>query len=157
MRIPGVVGLCWLLLGCYGNGQGPTVLLASSPGVTAINPYSGTVSGAPWPGTAATRTIADLAPVQDGTYAGQAVPLSTDGGLCWQTSNVGDFHVHGGNVRYSGFNGHIDANNSVQMVYGTKRLIGQFAGDVFHGQLITTGAQQDSGCIFALTLRRVGV
>ncbi|HTC07914.1 MAG TPA: hypothetical protein VK726_03975 [Acetobacteraceae bacterium] len=157
MRIPGVVGLCWLLLSCSGNGQRPTVMLASAPGVTSVYPYSGTVSGAPWPGTATTRSVADLTPVQDGTYAGEAVPLSTDGGLCWQTRDVDNFQVHGGNVQYGGFNGHIDANNSVQMVYGTKRLIGQFARDVFQGQLITTGAQQDGGCIFALTLRREGV
>jgi hypothetical protein len=156
MRTLGVVGLCWLLLGCSSNGQGPAVLFASAPGVTAIYPYSGTVSGAPWPGIATTRSTADLRPVQDGTYAGQAVPLSMDDGLCWQTRDVGDFQVHGGNVRYGGFNGHIDPNNSLQMVYGTDRLIGQFAGDAFQGQLITTGAQQDGGCVFALTLRRMG-
>lgn len=156
MRRLAAVGVCWLLLGCSGNGQGPTVMLASSPGVTAVYPYSGTVSGAPWPGTATTPSAADLTPAQDGTYAGQAVPLSTGGGFCWQARDVGDFQLHGGTVRYGGFNGHIDANNSVQMVYGTKRLIGQFAGDAFRGQLITTGAQQDNGCVFALTLRRVG-
>lgn len=155
MRRASVVGVCWLLLGC--SGTGPNVMLASSPGVTAVYPYSGTVSGAPWPGTATTASTANLAPAQDGTYAGQAVPLSTGGGFCWQSHDVDNFQLHGGSVRYEGFNGKIDANNSVQMVYGTRRLIGQFTGDVFQGQLITTGAQQDNGCVFALTLRRVGV
>lgn len=153
MRGSAAVGLCWLLLGCAGSGPGPTVMIASAPGALAISPYSGTVSGAPWPGIVPPPPGA---PAVDGTYAGEANPLSTGGGMCFQARRITGFHVQGGRVRFDGFTGAIDGANAVAMSYGTQRLVGRFDADLFQGQLVTTGAQQDYGCVFAVTLRRVG-
>ena len=142
---------CLALASCAGGP--PSVTINTAAGQTPIytpaaRQPSGQLSAPP------TSRPAD----RSGTYAGNAVPLDTGGGLCITNQKVSGFTVRGKSVRYGSYRGTIDANDGVQMVAGQNWIIGQFEGPVFSGQLDTTerGRGMARGCSYLLTLQRVG-
>ena len=152
--------LCVLLAGC--SGSGPTVLMDTPTGVTPIYtpaPATPVMPGGnigPPPGLG-NQPPSPVRPVDpSGSYAGTAVPLVTDGGLCIQNRPVGGFRVRGNSVRYGGFRGTIAPGGSVQMVYGQDWIFGQFEGATFRGQLDLRGRFGSPGCTYMLSLERVG-
>jgi hypothetical protein len=156
VRLACVAAVSALLQGCSASGwQPPTVLLATSGGATTL--YQ----------PAAAREASEVLPVPppglvpgqvarpDGTYAGTADPLVTDGGLCVRTLRIEGFQVVGDRVRFGRFHGRIDQSNGVQMPYGNEWLVGQFGDGTFHGYLMTYDVHSRPGCSFILSLERV--
>ncbi len=137
----------------------------SNPPSTALNTPTSTMpiqtstplptNSSPSPGLAGPAPVPEQNVDRTGSYAGTAVPLSTSGGACLNSVDVKGFHVRGNAARFGGYRGTIDANNGVQMVYGTNWLIGQFEGTTFHGQLDLT-QRFGADCTYMLTLQRVG-
>jgi hypothetical protein len=148
MRALCLLACCALLSACEGQ---PTAVVALPVGVVPVYPYAGTAPGAPG-GAPPTTGI----PVPDGMYAGVATPLVTDGGVCFESREVTGFQVQGNRVSFGGFQGPIDGTDSVQLVYGTDWIFGQFQGGLFQGQLVMQGARDNVGCSYTMTLRRVG-
>lgn len=163
-RPPGIAAgfavIAMLLVGCSGNGvQVPTVILDTPTGATPIYTPSaampgGQVSAPPGlqPGVPAQTSNVE----RSGSYTGTAEPLVTGGGICIETRKVAGFHVSGRSVRFGGYRGTIDAENSVQMVYGQSWVIGHFEGGTFHGQFDLPGRFGSPGCTYLLSLERTG-
>jgi hypothetical protein len=140
---------------------GPDVLLDTLTGVTPIytpTPQAAMPGGmiAPPPGMEPTPPPAAQMGSRNGSYTGTAFPLETGGGLCISTLTVSNFHVQGNAVRFGGFRGRIDADDGLQMVYGSRWIIGQFEGSTFHGQLDVPGSFGAPGCTYMLNLQRGG-
>src|SRR5579863_1071192 len=150
LLLPAAVG-CLALASCAGGP--PSVTLNTAAGQTPIyTPAARQPSGPLSTPPASSPTD------RSGTYAGNAVPLDTGGGLCITTQKVSGFTVRGKSVRYGSYRGTIDANDGVQMVAGQNWIVGQFEGPVFSGQLDTTerGRGMARGCSYVLNLQRVG-
>jgi hypothetical protein len=158
-----------LLLACSGNGpQMPSVTLTSGPVVIpvyvppsrqqSVQPMSrGTIG--PAPGMEPALPTPAQAAGRSGTYAGVMEPLSTAGGdtNCVNIVQIAGWYVYGNRVRFGQFHGTIDADDSLQMVYGRDWITGQFDGATFHGQLIDYGTGNTlPGCSFMISVKRVG-
>jgi hypothetical protein len=158
MRI--IVGAASLgLPGC--SGQAPLVMLDTPTGPVTLNapqPAMTADMAGPPPGLepAVAMSVPGSAVGRDGSYAGTADVLSTDGGVCIENQRVGGFRVHGDAVRYGRFRGRIAPDGGLQMVYGQDWIVGQFEGATFHGQLDLQGRFESPGCTYMLNLQRVG-
>jgi hypothetical protein len=96
-----------------------------------------------------------LSPGRSGVYSGVAYPLDTAGGLCITNKRITGFEVRGNKVRWGGFRGTIDGSG-LQMVYGNTWFFGQFEGDVFQGQISSSGPRGGPGCTFSVQLAKTG-
>jgi hypothetical protein len=147
------------LPGC--SGQPPLVMLDTPTGPVTLNAPEPTMAGGmagPPPGLepAAAMSVPGSAVGRDGSYAGTADVLMTDGGLCIVNQPVRNFRVRGDSVRYGGFRGRIAPDGGLQMAYGEDWIVGQFDGATFHGQLDQQGRFESPGCTYMLNLQRVG-
>ena len=152
--LPALGAICLVLAGCSGV---PSIVLDTPTGVTPIYTPPLAMPGGnigPPPGMPASLPVPGQMVDRSGTYTGTAVPLDTGGGICLATKTVSNFIVRGDSVRYGGFHGRIDGNNGLQMVYGTRWIIGQFDGATFHGQFELTGGFNFPGCTYMLNLER---
>jgi hypothetical protein len=140
------------LLGCTVQSglPGPNVILGTPMGPVPLNqpaPAAGTAEAGS-PGQAVNR---------DGTYAGTAVVLDPDGGLCLKPISIAGFVVQGRSARFGGFHGTIDASDGLQMVYGRRWIVGQFEGALFQGILWSApDFIRGPGCSYIVNLRRSG-
>jgi hypothetical protein len=147
------------LLGC--SGQAPVVMVDTPTGPVTLNAPQPAMAGGmagPPPGLEPAVGMAAPGPAvsRNGSYAGTADVLMTDGGLCIENQRVGGFRVHGNAVRYGGFRGRITPDGSLQMVYGQDWIVGRFEGATFDGQLDLPGRFGSPGCSYMLNLQRVG-
>lgn len=148
--------ICLLVASCSGP---PSVVVDTPSGVTPVYTPAPAMPGGgigPPPGMQSTLPPPAQPVDRSGNYAGTAVPLDTNGGLCINTAKIINFHVRGNSVRFGRFRGTIDANNGLQMVSSRQWIVGQFDGATFHGQLDLPGGLSTPGCTFMLNLERVG-
>jgi hypothetical protein len=140
------------LLGCTVQSglPGPNVILGTPMGPVPLNqpaPAAGPAE-ATSPNQAVNRT---------GTYAGTAVVLDPNGGLCTRPTSIAGFVVRGRSVWFGGFHGIIDANDGLQMVYGRRWIVGQFEGALFQGILWSApDLLRGPGCSYIVNLQRIG-
>jgi hypothetical protein len=140
------------LLGCTVQSRlpGPNVILDTPMGPVPLDqpaPAAGPAQAAS-PGQAVNR---------DGTYAGTAVVLDPDGGLCLKPISIAGVVVRDRSVRFGGFHGTIDANDGLQMVYGRRWIVGQFEGALFQGILWSApDFIHEPGCSYIVNLQRIG-
>lgn len=155
------IGVCLVsaalaLSGCTMQSglPGPSVILDTPAGPIPLNPPAvvmagGAVAGGP-------GTLANEAVSLDGSYAGSAVVLDTNGGACTQPLAISGFVVQGSSARFGQFRGTINAYGGLQMAYGQNWIVGQFEGAVFRGQLSVAGPRLDFGCTYLVNLARTG-
>jgi hypothetical protein len=87
----------------------------------------------------------------DGTYAGEATWTSGPQWACPERIKIVDFRVSGARVAFGGFSGSIQPNGSIQMVYGTTWIAGQFSpGGQFNGSM----SQEGGACTWGISLTR---
>jgi len=136
------------LFGCTVQSglPGPSVILETPAGPVPL-------SSSP-PGVAGSWASPGQAVIQDGIYAGGAVVLTSDGGLCTKALAISDFVVKDGSVRFGRFHGTIDPDGGLQMVSAGVWIVGQFDGAVFRGQLSVPGPVEEPGCTYVLNLER---
>jgi hypothetical protein len=154
------IGACLLsatltLFGCTVQSglPGPNVLLDTPLGPVPLSSSAPGVAGS-WVGPPG--ALPGPAVSRDGRYAGGAVVLATDGGLCTKPLAISGFVVKGNSARYGRFHGTIDADGGLQMAYGATWIVGQFEGAVFRGQLSVPGPFKTVGCTYILSLERTG-
>ena len=151
-RVLACLSAALALLGCTVQSglPGPNVILGTPMGPVPLNqpaPAAGTAEAAS-PGQAVNR---------DGTYAGTAVVLDPDGGLCLKPISIAGFVVQGRSARFGGFHGTIDVSDGLQMVYGRRWIVGQFDGPLFRGILWSApDFIRGPGCSYIVNLRRSG-
>lgn len=87
----------------------------------------------------------------DGRYVGNAVPLTTNGGMCVRPLAV-NFVVRGGSVQFDRFHGTIGPGDSLQMAYDGDWIIGQFQGPTFRGHWSVPGPYRELGCTYFISL-----
>jgi len=151
------IGVCLVsatltLFGCTTqSGLSPPNMILDAQ-MEAVPLYPPASEAVPRPeGTVASRPVS-----RDGSYAGRAVVLVTNGGLCTRSPTISDFVVRGDSVRFGQFQGTIDPDDRLQMAYGRDWVVGQFQGALFRGQLSVSGPRQDPGCTYFVGLSRTG-
>jgi hypothetical protein len=137
-------------------GGPPAIILDTAAGPVPLNNAASAELAGPPPGIEPAAFFPTPGAGLDGTYAGTADVLTTDGGLCIQNLKVKDFRVRGNAARYGGYRGRIEPDGGLQMVYGQDWIIGQFEGATFHGQIEVRGRFDSPGCSYLLSLVRVG-
>lgn len=88
----------------------------------------------------------------DGAYAGKGFLERDPGGTCETEMPVYGMRVAGTRVTFGSFSGAIGPDGSIDMVYGRTRIIGNFGGNQFNGQV----SQPFPGCTYRLQLSRTG-
>jgi hypothetical protein len=159
--VRGRIGMCVVsaalaVCGCAAQSgpPGPDVILDTVMGPVPMNPPAPVV--AQQGGAGRPAAVPGQAVGRDGQYAGSAVVLDSDGGVCLRPLAVSGFVVQGNESRFGGFHGTIDDAGRLQMVYGGTWIVGQFQDAVFHGQLTVQGARWDPACSYLVNLQRVG-
>jgi hypothetical protein len=146
------------LLGCTASESSlPRVTLATQVGTVPLYaPAQGTgpeTASPPRQQSALTGRASD----RDGDYAGNAIVLTTDGGVCTPPPPpVSGFVVRGRSVDFGRFHGTIQPDNGLQMAYGGDWIVGQFQGALFRGQLSVPGPHLRPGCTYFISLERIG-
>lgn len=155
------IGVCLVsaaltLVGCTAQSglAGPAVIFDTPVGPVPLNaPVAvmpgGAVAGPP-------GAVPGQAVSLDGSYAGSAVVLTTDGGLCMKPLILSGMLVQGGSVRFGRFHGVIDPYGGLQMTYAGMWVLGQFEGPLFRGQLSVPGPRDAPGCSYLVSLARTG-
>ncbi len=133
---------------------GPDVILDTVMGPVPMNPAAPAM--AEQGGTARPGAVSGQAGSRDGQYAGSAVVLETNGGVCLRPLAVSGFVVKGNASQFGGFHGTIDEAGRLQMVYGGTWIVGQFQDAAFRGQLTVQGPRWEPGCSYLVNLQRVG-
>jgi len=152
-----VVSAALTVSGCAAQSgpPGASVILDTVAGPLPMNPPVPVMvdqGAAGRPGGMAAQAVVS----RDGQYAGSAVVLATDGGICLQPLAVSGFVVQGNSTQFGGFHGTIDEAGRLQMVYGGTWIVGQFQDAVFLGQLTVQGPRWDPGCSYLVNLHRIG-
>ena len=140
------------LLGCTVQSglPGPSLILGTPVGPVPLSPSAPGVWLGP-PGSSPGQAVS-----RDGSYAGSAVAMITDGGLCTKPLAISGLVVKGSSAEYGRFHGTIDADGGLQMVSAGDWIVGQFGGAAFRGQLSVPGPLWTPGCTYLVNLERTG-
>jgi hypothetical protein len=151
-----LVSAALILAGCTVQTglPGPSVIFDTPVGPVPLNPPAPVMAGGAMPGPPG--AVPGQPVSLDGSYAGSAVVLTTDGGLCTKPLILSGMLVQGGSVRFGRFDGVIDPYGGLQMTYAGMWIVGQFEGPVFHGQLSVPGPRDAPGCTYLVGLARTG-
>ncbi len=106
-----------------------------------------------------------VAPVQvavagphDGLYAGAARVSVNMNLACEPRIALGGLRVDGGQLRFGGFRGTVQADGSVVARFGRSNIFGRFAAGGFEGRITHYPSllNDSQSCIYEAELRRVG-